>query len=65
MDAKEIETWKILIDEKSQVELARLWRFAPSGHPVFSIPELSEYFNTKFKGFTPRISKLIGWGENQ
>ena len=68
MNAKELATektmiqmWKSQIDGMSQTQLARLWRFSLSGHPVFQIPELTEYFNMKFKGFTPEISKTIGW----
>lgn len=67
MDEKEIAEWKQNIDEMSQREMARLWRFAPTGHPVFrgDLP-LSNYFDKRFKelgGFTPEISKSIGWGD--
>ncbi len=65
MEESKIEEYKKEIDEMSQVEMARLWRFAPSGHPYFQndLP-LSEYFNARFKklgGFTASISKEIGW----
>ena len=62
MEEQEIQEWKDKIDEMPQEEMARLWRFAPSGHPIFdnTLP-LFEYFQTKFKGFTPAISKKIGW----
>ena len=62
MTDEEIESWKSQIDKMSQEDMARLWRFAKSGHPVFNetLP-LFEYFNKKFKGFTSEISKKIGW----
>ena len=54
------------ISELSQYDMCSLWRFAPSGHPYFdaSIPELFEAFQKRFKelgGFTPEISKALGW----
>ena len=60
---EQIEQHKNDIDKLSQQEMARLWRFAPSGHPYFrnDIPELHEHFKARFKGFTPEISKKIGW----
>lgn len=65
MEEKEIEEHKKKIDKMTQTDMARLWRFAPSGHPYFrnDLP-LSDYFGTRFKelgGFTPSISKEIGW----
>ncbi len=63
MEDQEIEDWKKKIDAMSQTEMAQLWRFAPSGHPIFSSP-LYDYFNVRFNslgGFTPGISKAIGW----
>lgn len=50
------------IDAMTQEQMARLWRYAPSGHPFFDrrLP-LYDYFNARFKGFTPEISKRIGW----
>ena len=62
MIQEEIEREKKNIDCLSQEGMARLWRFAPSGHPYFiSGTELCEYFKSKFKGMTPEISKKIGW----
>jgi len=63
MSNEEIIEWKKQIDSMTQEELARLWRFSPSGHPVFrtDLP-LYEYFKMRFEGFTPAISKKIGWG---
>jgi hypothetical protein len=45
----------------SQEEMARLWRFAPSGHPVFSndLPLFGRF--EELGGMTPEISKKIGW----
>lgn len=57
-----IQEWKERIDGMTQQEMASLWKFAPSGHPVFDrqLP-LFEYFQERFQGFTPVISKAIGW----
>lgn len=49
----------------SQTEMASLWRFAPAGHEWFNktLPYY-KHFNRRFKhlgGFTPEISKQIGW----
>ncbi|KKM23964.1 hypothetical protein LCGC14_1609960 [marine sediment metagenome] len=65
MEEKEIEEHKKKIDEMSQTDMARLWRFAPSGHLYFkSDLPLSKQFHNRFKelgGITPKISKAIGW----
>ena len=55
------------INSMSQIEMARMWRFSPSGNPIFdsSLPYY-EIFAKRFKelgGFTPEISKAIGWGQ--
>ncbi len=62
MTDDEIQEWKDRIDGMTQQELASLWRFSPSGHPVFdrNLP-LFEHFQERFGGFTPQISKAIGW----
>ena len=59
---EEIEAEKRKIDAMTQEELARLHRFAPSGHPYFDkrLP-LYGHFKKRFKGMTPEISKHIGW----
>jgi len=66
MTPEVIELEKKVIDALSQTDMARLWRFAPSGHPYFdNTNPLSEYFKEKFQekgGMTPEISKQIGWG---
>ena len=57
---------KNAIDAMSHEDMARLYRFAPSGHPYFVHGPVSEYFISRFKGlggFTPSISKRIGWGD--
>jgi hypothetical protein len=60
---QELEQEKKKIDAMSQVEMARLWRFAPPGHLYFrSGTPLSDYFDQKFHGFTPEISKEVGLG---
>ena len=53
------------INALSQLEMAKLVRFAPSGHLYFDtrLP-FSKIFNERFKelgGMTPIISKRIGW----
>lgn len=56
------EEQKAKIDAMSHAEMASLWRFAPSGHPLLS-GEAGEYFSKAFKekgGMTPGISKAIG-----
>jgi len=61
MTPKRIEQHKRDIDKLTQLQMACLWRNAPSGHPYFDkrIPEVSEYFASKFEGFTPAISKAL------
>lgn len=62
---KQIEEWKVKIDQMSHSEMASLWRFAPSGHPIFDNRyPLFNYFQKRFKdfgGMTTEISKQIGW----
>lgn len=64
MTEEEIKKWKEKIDKMTQVEMARLRRFAPSGHPCFTTTtDLPTYFQDRFKelgGMTPAISKEIG-----
>jgi len=55
---KEIETM-------TRLDMARLIRFAPSGHPIFSDTYLYERFMQRFEllgGWSPGLSKTIGWG---
>jgi hypothetical protein len=64
MTPKQIETEKKRIDAMTQLEMCRLYRFAPCGHPYFLTgTELHRYFRKRFDavgGFTPEISKAIG-----
>jgi hypothetical protein len=65
MDQVEIDQHIHDISQMSQEDMASLWRFAPSGHPYFdnTIP-LYAVFKKRFDelgGFTPEISKKIGW----
>ena len=61
VDPKVVEA----INAMTQEEMARLWRFAPSGHKYFdNTKPYFKIFNERFKelgGFTPTISKKIGW----
>lgn len=54
------------IKELTQLDCARLQRFAPSGHPYFrnDMPMVTRAFESRFKevgSMTPEISKFIGW----
>lgn len=53
------------INNMSHLEMARMWRFSPPGHPYFDNSKpffkvFKERFD-KFGGFTVNISKEIGW----
>lgn len=66
MTPKEIKKHKEDIAKLSRIEMAKLWRFAPSGHPYFDLryAEIHEEFKKRFAdlgGFSPEISKQIGW----
>ena len=58
---------KAEIDALSQYELCRIWRFAKTGHKyLVGIDEgtVGHYFAARLKekgGFTPEISKSLGW----
>lgn len=66
MTEQEINEWKVRIDNMSQIEMAHLHRFAPSGHVLFDLRySLHDYFAARFRGLggmTTEISKSIGWG---
>lgn len=54
------------IEAMTHEEMATLWRRAPPGHQYFdgSLPYYEHFkarFFGKFGGFTPAISKKIGW----
>jgi len=58
------QEWRERIVTMSQTEMARLQRFAPSGHVVFDRRNgLCDFFHNRFKmlgGMTPQVSKAIG-----
>jgi hypothetical protein len=57
------EDQKEQIDKMSQYDMARLWRFGKSGDPLL-MDDAGIYFEKVFKekgGFTPEISKSLGW----
>jgi hypothetical protein len=63
MNEQTLKDWSDKINSMSRIEMARMWRYAPAGHPVFNskLP-LFEIFNKRFKelgGWSPEISKLI------
>jgi hypothetical protein len=65
---KELEQQKEIdkINAMTHLEMAERYRFAVSGDPYFdnTLPYY-KVFNERFKmlgGFTPAISKAIGWG---
>ena len=55
---------KAKIDAMSHRELAKMWRHAPSEEPLLQ-GETGKYFKERlfehFGGFTPELSKSIGW----
>ena len=62
---EEIEEINRKIDNMSHEEMCRAWRFSPSGDPIFrnDLP-FYDRFKKRFDalgGFTPEISKRIGW----
>jgi hypothetical protein len=64
MTEEKIQEERERIGAMSHLEMARLWRFAPPGHPYFdtALP-LFEIFLERFHKFgcmTPAISKEIG-----
>jgi len=65
MTEADIKRHKAIIDKMPRIEMCRAWRFHKSGHPYFdsSLP-LYEHFKARFDvlgGFSPAISKEIGW----
>lgn len=55
-----------MINKLTQYECCELQRFAPSGHPWFDDSKpFYPFFAKRMKetgGFTPSISKSLGWG---
>ena len=61
MTTDALEREKARIDSMDQEEMARLWRFAPAGHPSFvNGSALHEHINKRNKGFNPTLTKKIG-----
>jgi hypothetical protein len=65
LSEKEIADHMEQIENMTHSEMASLWRFAPAGHPYF-VRESQLYTAFKkrfdgFGGFTPAVSKEIGW----
>lgn len=57
------EEQKAEIDALDHVQLCHLWRHAPTGHPLLQ-GDAGAYFKQRLDaagGFTPAISKKIGW----
>jgi hypothetical protein len=51
------------IDEMTQEEMCRLWRFSRPGEPLFQ-DDTGKYFAKVLQekgGFTPEINKRLGW----
>jgi hypothetical protein len=65
MTDEELARYRASIDQMTQIEMARLLRFAPIGCPYFSSEfPLYDDFMARFDalgGMTPAISKAIGW----
>jgi hypothetical protein len=62
-----IKTIKLYVDEMDVEKMGRMIRFAPT-NIMFTLPELSDYFMARFNklgGWTPQLSKLIGWEKNE
>ena len=61
----EKQEWLDKIKQMSQIEMARLWRFAPTGHPIFdnrNQPVYDKFCDRFYKdlgGMTSAISKAI------
>jgi len=52
------------IDNMTHETMARIWRFSPSGDPLFVRGEAYDYFKKRFEelgGMTTAVSKAIGW----
>lgn len=57
----EISEWTQRIEQMPHIEMCRLWRFAPAGHPAFT-HRLVDIFMERylnFGGMTPEMSKAI------
>lgn len=57
--------YETVIDQMTQQDCARFYRFADSGNPIIQSPVLWERFMARFNetgGMTPAVSKAVGWG---
>lgn len=65
MTEQEIKEWTEKIQNMSHLEMARLYRFAPAGHPIFdnTLPLYKIFMDRyiAFGGMTTELSKQIGW----
>lgn len=65
MTREEIQKHKEDIDKMSREAMCRTYRYAPAGHLYFiKGTEVYKHFDKRFKelgGFSPEISKKIGW----
>jgi hypothetical protein len=58
------------IEKMDHYTMCRLWRFAPTGSEIYFRSDLptGDAFRKRlfehFHGFTPEISKDLGWGKN-
>lgn len=55
------------INSLSHLEMAKIWRNAPSNHPYIQDPELFALFKTRFDAFggmTPSMSKKLCFSIN-
>jgi len=62
-EQERVEALKKQIDGMSHYGLCSRWRFSKAGDPFFQ-GEVGDYFKAKLKemgGFTPEISKSLGW----
>ena len=64
---EQIDEALILIEQMSQMEMCRIWRFAPEGSAIYLRSDLptgdtfkDRLFN-HFGGFSPEISKQLGF----
>jgi hypothetical protein len=63
---KTFEDLKLEVDALTHEQMCRMWRFNQGNPKYFDSREpVSEYFKERlfkhFGGFTPEISKRIGW----
>jgi len=60
----ELQYWENWISQAPQIEMSKMHRFAPVGHPLFCTRyenRLHKTFIRNWAGMTPAQSKKIGW----